>query len=81
MSNDAIAALLQDKRVVVVCGAGGVGKTTTSASLALAAARAGRRVLVITIDPSKRLAQTLGVSPNSPEPTALSPERMAAVGI
>ncbi len=54
--------ILREKRVIVVCGAGGVGKTTTSASLALAAARAGRRVLVITIDPSKRLAQTLGVS-------------------
>jgi anion-transporting ArsA/GET3 family ATPase len=76
-----MAKMLAEKRVVVVCGAGGVGKTTTSASLALAAARAGRRVLVITIDPSKRLAQTLGVSPNDPEPAPLPRERQEAVGI
>ncbi|MEM7409336.1 MAG: ArsA-related P-loop ATPase [Myxococcota bacterium] len=83
MTNHAaeMQALLHDRRIVVVCGAGGVGKTTTSASLALAAARAGRRVLVITIDPSKRLAQTLGVSPNDRDPTLLSPERLRAVGI
>jgi anion-transporting ArsA/GET3 family ATPase len=81
MSVQTPAQLLRDKRVVVVCGAGGVGKTTTSASLALAAARAGRRVLVITIDPSKRLAQTLGVSPHAPEPTALSDDRLRAVGV
>lgn len=76
-----VAKLLADKRVVVVCGAGGVGKTTTSASLALAAARAGKRVLVITIDPSKRLAQTLGVSPNEPHPNALPVARQRSVGI
>lgn len=75
------ARLLAEKRVLVVCGAGGVGKTTTSASLALAAARAGRRVLVITIDPSKRLAQTLGISPHDPEPGPLPLERQRAVGI
>ena len=81
MSGGAVAKLLAEKRVIVVCGAGGVGKTTTSASLALAAARAGRRVLVITIDPSKRLAETLGVSAQQSEPTELSPERQRAVGI
>jgi anion-transporting ArsA/GET3 family ATPase len=80
-AGDETARLLQEKRVIVVCGAGGVGKTTTSASLALAAARAGRRVLVITIDPSKRLAQTLAVSPHATEPAELSPERHQAVGI
>ena len=76
-----VARLLEEKRVLVVCGAGGVGKTTTSASLALAAARAGRRVLVITIDPSKRLAQTLGVSPHEAEPGELPIERQRAVGV
>ena len=81
MSLAGVEQLLAERRVIVVCGAGGVGKTTTSASLALAAARAGRRVLVITIDPSKRLAQTLSVSPHEPEPTALPPERQRAVGI
>ena len=81
MTRKTTREILQEKRVIVVCGAGGVGKTTTSASLALTAARAGRRVLVITIDPSKRLAQTLGVSAHAPEPTPLSTERLAAVGV
>ena len=48
-------------RLVVVCGPGGVGKTTTSAALALAAAQAGRKTLVCTIDPSKRLRTSLGL--------------------
>lgn len=76
-----VARMLAEKRVVVCCGAGGVGKTTVSASLALAAARAGRRVLVVTIDPSKRLAETLGVERNPPAPVELPPERLAAAGI
>ncbi len=76
-----VLELLMTKRVLVCCGAGGVGKTTVSASLALAAARAGRRVLVVTIDPSKRLAETLGVSRNLPVPTPLKAERLAAAGV
>ena len=76
-----IARLLAEKRVLVCCGAGGVGKTTVSASLALAAARAGRRVLVVTIDPSRRLAEALGVARNPPEPVPLSAERLTTVGI
>lgn len=76
-----VAQMLRDKRVVVCCGAGGVGKTTVSASLALAAARAGRRVLVVTVDPSRRLAETLGVGRNPPEPVVLPDDRLAAAGI
>lgn len=76
-----VARMLEEKRVVVCCGAGGVGKTTVSASLAIAAARAGRRVLVVTIDPSKRLAETLGVERNPPAPVPLPAERLAAAGI
>ena len=53
--------LATERHVVVCCGTGGVGKTTVSASLALAAARAGRDALVVTIDPAKRLADTLGL--------------------
>lgn len=63
-----LARLLAEKKVLVCCGAGGVGKTTTSAALALAAAHHGRRVLVLTIDPSRRLAETLGVHRNAPAP-------------
>lgn len=53
--------LVTGAHVVVCCGTGGVGKTTTAAALALAGARAGRRVAVITIDPARRLADTLGL--------------------
>ena len=49
-------------RVVVCCGSGGVGKTTTAAAIALRAAEQGRKVVVLTIDPARRLAQSLGVS-------------------
>jgi anion-transporting ArsA/GET3 family ATPase len=55
-------------RVLVCCGAGGVGKTTTSAALALRAAERGRRTVVLTIDPAKRLAQALGLQTLSNEP-------------
>ena len=46
--------------IVVCCGAGGVGKTTTAASLGVRAAEHGRRACVLTIDPARRLAQSLG---------------------
>lgn len=72
---------LKNKRVLVCCGAGGVGKTTISAALAIHAARQGRRVLVVTIDPSKRLAESLGISRNAPQPVALSAERLAELEI
>jgi anion-transporting ArsA/GET3 family ATPase len=76
-----IGKMLLEKEIIVCCGAGGVGKTTTAAALSLAAARAGRRVLVLTIDPSKRLAETLGVSRNPPEPVSLPDDRKALAGI
>ncbi|MBW9214830.1 AAA family ATPase [Mumia sp. zg.B53] len=58
--------------IVVCCGSGGVGKTTTSAALALRAAERGRRVCVLTIDPARRLAQSLGLTAldNVPRPVA-----------
>jgi anion-transporting ArsA/GET3 family ATPase len=49
-------------RIVVCCGAGGVGKTTTAAALALRAAERGRTVVVLTIDPARRLAQSMGLT-------------------
>jgi anion-transporting ArsA/GET3 family ATPase len=72
--------LLQDKRVLVLCGAGGVGKTTTAAALGVAAARAGRRVLVLTIDPARRLAEAMGLPESGPEPTTVAPERLFGDG-
>ena len=58
----------RDTRIIVCCGAGGVGKTTSSAALALAAAEAGRTVVVLTIDPARRLAQSLGLGELDNEP-------------
>jgi anion-transporting ArsA/GET3 family ATPase len=57
-------ALLDDPatRIVVTCGSGGVGKTTTAAAMAVRAADAGRTVAVLTIDPARRLAQSLGLA-------------------
>jgi anion-transporting ArsA/GET3 family ATPase len=71
-------AILSDtaNRVVVCCGAGGVGKTTTAAAMALRAAEYGRTVVVLTIDPAKRLAQALGIKDlgNTPQRVPLAPE-------
>lgn len=72
--------LLRDKRIIVLCGAGGVGKTTTAAALGVAAARAGRHVLVLTIDPARRLAEAMGLKENGAEPTPVPPERLYADG-
>lgn len=50
-----------DIRIVVCCGSGGVGKTTTAAALGVRAAERGRKVVVLTIDPARRLAQSMGI--------------------
>ncbi|MDO9454470.1 ArsA family ATPase [Nocardioides sp.] len=67
-----VDALLDDRGVgiIVCCGSGGVGKTTTSAALALRAAERGRKVVVLTIDPARRLAQAMGIEAldNTPRP-------------
>src|ERR1700757_3886543 len=57
-----LSSLIAEKRILVCVGSGGVGKTTTAASLGLAGARAGRRTLVLTIDPARRLANALGLT-------------------
>ena len=54
--------VLETARIVVCCGSGGVGKTTTAAALALRAAERGRRTVVLTIDPARRLAQSMGLT-------------------
>ncbi|MGV1004836.1 MAG: ArsA family ATPase [Candidatus Nanopelagicales bacterium] len=63
-------ALLRDPaiHILVCCGSGGVGKTTTAAALAVRAADLGRRVVVLTIDPARRLAQSLGLDKLDNEP-------------
>ena len=67
-----VDALLDDPAtgIIVCCGAGGVGKTTTAASVALRAAERGRKVVVLTIDPARRLAQSMGIErlDNTPRP-------------
>jgi len=67
---------LEDKRVVVVAGSGGVGKTTMSAAIALGLAARGRRVAVVTIDPAKRLAQALGLEELGNDPRRVDPARL-----
>ena len=65
-----------ERRVLLCMGPGGVGKTTVSAALGLATARAGRRVIVVTVDPSLRLAQALGLDPSEAHaPGAIVPVR------
>ena len=68
-----IDALIDDPqtRIVVCCGSGGVGKTTTAAALGLRAAESGRRVVVLTIDPARRLAQSLGLTKLDNTPSAV----------
>jgi anion-transporting ArsA/GET3 family ATPase len=67
-----VDAMIDDprQRIIVCCGAGGVGKTTTSAAIALRAAERGRKVVVLTIDPARRLAQSMGIEAldNVPRP-------------
>jgi anion-transporting ArsA/GET3 family ATPase len=69
-----VDALLDDPHtgIIVCCGSGGVGKTTTSAALALRAAERGRKVVVLTIDPARRLAQSMGIEvlDNTPRPVS-----------
>ena len=65
------AELIAKSRVIICCGTGGVGKTTTSAATALHAAQDGRRAVVVTIDPAKRLADALGLDGLSNDPTVV----------
>ena len=72
-----VAQALAEKRILVVGGAGGVGKTTTAAALGLQAAMQGRRVLVCTIDPARRLATSLGLEQLTGKPRRLDLQRLA----
>lgn len=74
--------LLASKEVVISCGSGGVGKTTTAASLAaMAAVRHGGKVLVLTVDPAKRLANALGLEGFGNVEKQVPPEAFAEAGV
>jgi anion-transporting ArsA/GET3 family ATPase len=74
-------ALLRERRIVVCVGAGGVGKTTLAAALGLGAARSGKRALVLTIDPARRLADALGVGALGNQPRAIPRELLTRLGV
>jgi anion-transporting ArsA/GET3 family ATPase len=75
-----VAELLEGKRICVCAGSGGVGKTTTSAAIALGMAARGAKVAVVTIDPAQRLANALGVEELPNEPHRVDHARLASAG-
>jgi anion-transporting ArsA/GET3 family ATPase len=78
---EAIDRLLREQEVLICCGSGGVGKTTTSAALAMRAALLGRKAVVCTIDPARRLANSLGLSALGNEVVQVDRERFTDVGL
>ncbi len=72
--------VLMERRILVCVGSGGVGKTTTSATLALAAARRGKRTLVLTIDPARRLANSLGLETLGHQIQQIEPDLIGGTG-
>jgi anion-transporting ArsA/GET3 family ATPase len=77
----ALIKRLKGKRVCICLGSGGVGKTTTSAALALGLAARGQKVAVVTIDPAARLASALGLERLSGEPRLIEPSLLAEQGV
>jgi anion-transporting ArsA/GET3 family ATPase len=73
--------LVTERRVIITVGAGGVGKTTSAAALSVAAARRGKRVLCLTIDPARRLAESLGIAAMSTEAVEIDPARFREAGV
>ena len=76
-----IEALIKRKEVVICAGSGGVGKTTTSAAIAAGMAHRGKKVAVLTIDPARRLADSLGVPDLGNEERQVDPDRLRAAGL
>ena len=73
--------IVAKKQVIVCAGAGGVGKTTTAAAIALRAAIDGKKAAVLTIDPAKRLASSLGLKELSNDPVKVSLRKFTAAGL
>ena len=63
--------LLEEKKVIICCGSGGVGKTSIAAALAIKGAMMGKKTMALTIDPAKRLADSLGLKPKGNEETPI----------
>src|SRR6188472_626264 len=81
-STGSIEQLLATKEIVIHCGSGGVGKTTTAAAAgAMAAAHLGGKVLVLTVDPAKRLASALGLEQFGNVETRVPHELFLAAGV
>lgn len=76
-----LEGLLRRKQIVICCGSGGVGKTTVSAALGVQAALLGKKALALTVDPAKRLADSLGLKELGNEQTRLPQERFRLCGL
>jgi len=76
-----VAELLEDRRVCICAGSGGVGKTTTSAAIAAGMAARGKKVAVLTIDPAKRLADSLGLPELGNTERRVDPSLFTAAGV
>lgn len=76
-----VAPILDGKRIVICAGSGGVGKTTTAAALAMGMAARGLKVAVVTIDPARRLATSLGLDTLGNDPALVDPARFTGHGI
>ena len=81
MSRPKLAEILRGRKVVCCVGSGGVGKTTTAAAIALQLAVDGKRVLVLTIDPARRLANSLGLESLGNRETRIDPKLFAVAGL
>jgi anion-transporting ArsA/GET3 family ATPase len=76
-----LTTLLEGKRIVICAGSGGVGKTTTAAAVAMGMAERGLKVAVVTIDPARRLANSLGLEDLGNEPRLIDPHRFSDHGV
>ncbi len=81
MSRRDLLAALQERRLIVCVGSGGVGKTTTAAALAIQAAILGRRAIVVTIDPARRLANSLGLQALGNDELPIALEKFTDAGV
>jgi anion-transporting ArsA/GET3 family ATPase len=81
VSSGPIEAIVASKEVVICAGPGGVGKTTASAAIAAGMASRGRKVIVLTIDPARRLADALGLPDAGNEECRVDPERLEHAGL